>query len=154
MSGGAGGIRTLDRALQPYNGLANRRLQPLGHSSICADMPDARASRKRQIQLSQGHLGAPSLRARSSRTADIPYRALRRMFPALRGRKGTQMAQHAACATRDLTPLGSLRVFASTPRRNRVKLIRCRRRTDSIPANHGSRSRHASRRLLPHSITL
>src|ERR1700679_2523148 len=32
--GGAGGIRTLDTALQPYNGLANRRLQPLGHSSI------------------------------------------------------------------------------------------------------------------------
>ena len=28
------GIRTLDTALQPYNGLANRRLQPLGHSSI------------------------------------------------------------------------------------------------------------------------
>ena len=48
-SGGAGGIRTLDRALQPYNGLANRRLQPLGHSSIEADMPDAGASRKRQI---------------------------------------------------------------------------------------------------------
>ena len=35
------GIRTLDRALQPYNGLANRRLQPLGHSSMRADMPDA-----------------------------------------------------------------------------------------------------------------
>jgi hypothetical protein len=48
-SGGAGGIRTLDRALQPYNGLANRRLQPLGHSSGKADMPDAGASRKRQI---------------------------------------------------------------------------------------------------------
>ena len=48
-TGGAGGIRTLDRALQPYNGLANRRLQPLGHSSITADMPDAGASRKRQI---------------------------------------------------------------------------------------------------------
>ena len=31
--GGAGGIRTLDTAFQPYNGLANRRLQPLGHSS-------------------------------------------------------------------------------------------------------------------------
>src|SRR5579863_7375896 len=31
--GGDGGIRTLDRALQPYNGLANRRLQPLGHIS-------------------------------------------------------------------------------------------------------------------------
>jgi hypothetical protein len=49
--GGAGGIRTLDRALQPYNGLANRRLQPLGHSSISADMPDTGASRKRQIQI-------------------------------------------------------------------------------------------------------
>jgi hypothetical protein len=47
--GGAGGIRTLDRALQPYNGLANRRLQPLGHSSVGADMPDTGASRKRQI---------------------------------------------------------------------------------------------------------
>src|SRR5246127_3611633 len=33
--GGDGGIRTLDRALQPYNGLANRRLQPLGHVSGC-----------------------------------------------------------------------------------------------------------------------
>jgi hypothetical protein len=48
-SGGAGGIRTLDRALQPYNGLANRRLQPLGHSSMVADMPDTGASRKLQI---------------------------------------------------------------------------------------------------------
>ena len=48
--GGAGGIRTLDRALQPYNGLANRRLQPLGHSSVKADMPDVGVSRKRQIR--------------------------------------------------------------------------------------------------------
>ena len=47
--GGDGGIRTLDRALQPYNGLANRRLQPLGHVSTQADMPDAGATRKRQI---------------------------------------------------------------------------------------------------------
>jgi hypothetical protein len=48
-NGGDGGIRTLDRALQPYNGLANRRLQPLGHISGRADMPDAEASRKRPI---------------------------------------------------------------------------------------------------------
>jgi hypothetical protein len=34
LNGGAGGIRTLDTGLHPYNGLANRRLQPLGHSSI------------------------------------------------------------------------------------------------------------------------
>ncbi len=31
---GAGGIRTLGTVLRPYNGLANHRLQPLGHSSI------------------------------------------------------------------------------------------------------------------------
>ena len=48
-SGGDGGIRTLDRALQPYNGLANRRLQPLGHVSVHAErrildaVPDVRA---------------------------------------------------------------------------------------------------------------
>jgi hypothetical protein len=34
MIGGGRGIRTLDRALGPYNGLANRRLQPLGHPSL------------------------------------------------------------------------------------------------------------------------
>ncbi len=28
-----GGIRTLDTGFRPYNGLANRRLQPLGHHS-------------------------------------------------------------------------------------------------------------------------
>ena len=49
-AGGDGGIRTLDRALQPYNGLANRRLQPLGHVSGGADMPDAALSRKRQMR--------------------------------------------------------------------------------------------------------
>jgi hypothetical protein len=54
--GGDGGIRTLDRALQPYNGLANRRLQPLGHISAARrdsrppDMPDARAHCKTRAQ--------------------------------------------------------------------------------------------------------
>ena len=32
--GGEAGIRTLGRALRPYNGLANRRLQPLGHLTL------------------------------------------------------------------------------------------------------------------------
>ena len=56
MIGGDGGIRTLDRALQPYNGLANRRLQPLGHISAARrdsrppDMPDARAHCKTRAQ--------------------------------------------------------------------------------------------------------
>ena len=35
-SGGEGGIRTLDTGFGPYNGLANRRLQPLGHLSAVA----------------------------------------------------------------------------------------------------------------------
>jgi hypothetical protein len=33
LTGGEGGIRTPDRGVSPYNGLANRRLQPLGHLS-------------------------------------------------------------------------------------------------------------------------
>ena len=45
-AGGDGGIRTLDRPLQAYNGLANRRLQPLGHVSGQADMPEEGVSRK------------------------------------------------------------------------------------------------------------
>ena len=32
-TGGEGGIRTLDRGLRPYSGLANRRPQPLGDFS-------------------------------------------------------------------------------------------------------------------------
>jgi hypothetical protein len=34
--GGERGIRTPDRGVSPYNGLANRRLQPLGHLSVYA----------------------------------------------------------------------------------------------------------------------
>ena len=37
------------RGYTPQQGLANRRLQPLGHSSVVADMPDTGASRKLQI---------------------------------------------------------------------------------------------------------
>jgi hypothetical protein len=33
-AGGEAGIRTLGTAIQPYNGLANRRLKPLGHLSV------------------------------------------------------------------------------------------------------------------------
>src|SRR5579864_4840809 len=36
-NGGEGGIRTLDTGVSPYNGLANRRLQPLGHLSDARD---------------------------------------------------------------------------------------------------------------------
>src|SRR6266496_945607 len=62
--GGEAGIRTLGTGFSPYNGLANRRLQPLGHltvmifltisairrclirlcSSLCSSSPDLRFS--------------------------------------------------------------------------------------------------------------
>ena len=55
-TGGDGGIRTLDRALQPYNGLANRRLQPLGHVSrssarrdICPTHPPIASARRSSL---------------------------------------------------------------------------------------------------------
>ena len=36
--GGEAGIRTLGRALRPYNGLANHRLQPLGHLTAARNL--------------------------------------------------------------------------------------------------------------------
>src|SRR5436189_5923529 len=42
---GEGGIRTLDTAFGPYNGLANRRLRPLGHLSKTAPTIVDRAGR-------------------------------------------------------------------------------------------------------------
>lgn len=86
--GGAGGIRTLDRALQPYNGLANRRLQPLGHSSMRADMPDARASRKRQIQVTPGLFGGGAAAGVPSGRSRIPRSSSHRFFSRLRIRFG------------------------------------------------------------------
>src|SRR6266852_2321164 len=51
-SGGAGGVRTPGRSFSPYNGLANRRLQPLGHLSV--------ANRRKHYSL-QPHLVTVSL---------------------------------------------------------------------------------------------
>ncbi len=38
-SGGEGGIRTPGRGFGPYNGLANRRIQPLCHLSAGGSAP-------------------------------------------------------------------------------------------------------------------
>ena len=43
--GGEGGIRTPDRSVSPYNGLANRRLQPLGHLSANKQVGKERITR-------------------------------------------------------------------------------------------------------------
>jgi hypothetical protein len=53
-NGGDGGIRTLDRALQPYNGLANRRLQPLGHVSSDTEPLQKRGGRVNSAPESAG----------------------------------------------------------------------------------------------------
>ena len=71
--GGDGGIRTLDRALQPYNGLANRRLQPLGHVSGEADMPHTALSRKRQIVGQCDLSGAHQLPTRVAGWIGLPF---------------------------------------------------------------------------------
>jgi hypothetical protein len=49
LNGGDGGIRTLDTAFQPYNGLANRRLQPLGHVSTARQYARQRSPIKDNI---------------------------------------------------------------------------------------------------------
>src|ERR1700749_2616883 len=59
--GGAGGIRTLDRALQPYNGLANRRLQPLGHSSVVMNQALSSSVRWLKPRIATGVSGSPFL---------------------------------------------------------------------------------------------
>ena len=45
-SGGEAGIRTLGRGLCPFNGLANRRLQPLGHLTASAEPVQGLAHRR------------------------------------------------------------------------------------------------------------
>ena len=65
--GGAGGIRTLDRALQPYNGLANRRLQPLGHSSM------------RRICPTRGRAASDRFQAAQFRVIKRPERRIRQI---------------------------------------------------------------------------
>jgi hypothetical protein len=90
---GDGGIRTLDRALQPYNGLANRRLQPLGHISGKADMPDAGASRKRQIS---------GCRIPSHLTPGVSSEALKRILEAEAGNIGAAGASQMRSGLRDV----------------------------------------------------
>src|SRR5689334_1504902 len=53
-AGGEAGIRTLGTAFRPYNGLANRRLQPLGHltTRLRRDHDVARATPARKASIS------------------------------------------------------------------------------------------------------
>src|SRR6266700_3803802 len=53
--GGEGGIRTPGRGFSPYNGLANRRIQPLCHLS--ADGPAEESAEWPSITLNRGGKG-------------------------------------------------------------------------------------------------
>ena len=53
LTGGEAGIRTLGTGLSPYNGLANRRLQPLGHLTV-----STRCARSRRALELRGRPGA------------------------------------------------------------------------------------------------
>src|SRR5207244_11703894 len=67
-SGGEGGIQTLDTGFSPYNGLANRRLRPLGHltartSSIRSSCADADFESGRRLGTSRLRLSSRSCAA-------------------------------------------------------------------------------------------
>ena len=71
---GEGGIRTPDKAFRPYNGLANRRLQPLGHLSqlprnnfTCGEQPNLAADQPTGERLRRRRLAG-----RASRSAGRP----------------------------------------------------------------------------------
>jgi hypothetical protein len=52
ISGGEGGIRTPGRSFGPYNGLANRRIQPLCHLS--ADGSAGNSGRRIEYSIKKG----------------------------------------------------------------------------------------------------
>jgi hypothetical protein len=66
-------------------------------------MPDAGASRKRQIQFTPRTFRGARRFAHSPPTADIRYRAFRRMFPgsvvSVTRRTAQQLARRARCET-------------------------------------------------------
>src|SRR5437667_10379225 len=65
LSYGEGGIRTPDRGISPYNGLANRRLQPLGHLSkllVSSTLTATSAGGYSQLGVSQKRPSVPPQR--------------------------------------------------------------------------------------------
>jgi hypothetical protein len=138
--GGAGGIRTLDRALQPYNGLANRRLQPLGHSSMGADMPDTGASRKPQIveHLIQDRLAVPVSRVGCDLRAFCATSA-RNLPPKASCSPSLMLRVQEASVTFTARRRGAPEVVRSRVRRNSrcdAGEARAAKRLSSVPGGH------------------
>ena len=110
-------------------------------------MPDTGASRKRQIQITPRLFRDAGASRAFLASGRYPVLRVWARLSGLRGLGDTQPArQPARRARRETRPLRG--VFSvrlpHAPRRNRVKLIRCRRAGDSIHANQGSRSWRAS----------
>src|SRR4029078_3074833 len=91
-TGGEGGIRTLGRGLKPYNGLANRPVQPLRHLTVGASFDSWPAKRgivsQASTQLAEGagfEPAAPSrARSLSRRLPSTTRPPLRAALPAAR----------------------------------------------------------------------
>jgi hypothetical protein len=145
VGGGAGGIRTLDRALQPYNGLANRRLQPLGHSSVTADMPDAAACRKRQISGCRisGHLKVSRLDwARIDRcrlASGVQFRSSSVPAPMCCAQNAAPIRTRAAPAGSRISVCAPILAWARIGSRDRLVL----RHVEIVPVKIGSTPREA-----------
>src|SRR5574337_528025 len=108
--GGDGGIRTLDRALQPYNGLANRRLQPLGHVS---------AKRAQEMRLQARYAQPfPPKQARRGRQNARPYAAA---TSESRSRKNPQRKLCGSTSIATLTPPRGCGAAATSARKKPCK---------------------------------
>src|SRR2546428_13879847 len=72
---GEGGIRTPDKVLRPYNGLANRRLQPLGHLSRGVIIPAGGSPSKANVPRQPARSDAQLRRCLVPPRFDVPLRA-------------------------------------------------------------------------------
>ena len=112
-----------------------------------ADMPDAAASRKRQIQITpRPFRGAGAFRIRLT-NGRYPLLRVWARLSGLGGPEGSRLVQRLAWrARRGIWPMGE--VCPAHRCGNRVKLIRGRRRADSIPSPpQGSKPSRASARV-------
>ena len=121
-AGGEAGIRTLGRAFRPYNGLANRRLQPLGHLTYRANYCRTRTCRFQTFD--------PDRRSCSI----VPEMSLSRRQNAWRPREGRSRSRYCIARTRSesCAPSSASRRAQECPRGRD-----CERRFDRSRGAHG-----------------
>src|SRR5436309_9730805 len=81
---GEGGIRTPDRGISPYNGLANRRLQPLGHlSPPAAEVSSEPTSPARPVEHKSASLTPHTCHGRATQMSSPRYAPRRGGMPVM-----------------------------------------------------------------------